>query len=557
MKKILTLLVTTFIVHSLAGQVELYDLPEFSDQTKLKELLNTEKKANAKWLKGNPNLLKSLKLVNQRLDSVVFKTPGDGEESKIPSRKNEYIYTDKGYIQHIYQWDETNTTWVYRDKTEKEFDRFGNRTLEKSYEWSDSLNIWMIVESDSSEYDEKSRQIYYESKYWDQDENCWIGLIKQATSYDDEKLTKTSLSYDFNDESKTWVLIIKMRYQYNEDDKLIKQERFEYDIDAEGWTPDYVEEFTYLDSNNTLGNFSRWYPDSSKWIVTGKSEKTQEGNDETVLYYALDENTGEFVFSRKSEKLNFDDTLFVNALYNYDDMTEEWNCYFRLEIYHDENNNPVRSISHHIDYQTNELTPLSKKIIEYDSKNRQISAEWYSYNSTSESLVGNYRIEYTYDNNDNRTEIKEMSWNSVTNDWYSEPSDYERFTYDYDYTIDEVIMPDVEMQSYFHNLVLESIINDYYATYYYSEQEVVNISDNIRTGTARLLPNPARNQVTCGLDDNAEPAIIEIFDMHGRKVIREVIVQNRKLSVSHLHKGFYVYNIIQGDMTSKGKLLIK
>jgi len=93
-------------------------------------------------------------------------------------------------------------------------------------------------------------------------------------------------------------------------------------------------------------------------------------------------------------------------------------------------------------------------------------------------------------------------------------------------------------------------------TYYYTDGSLPESASNFDKTEITVYPNPASTFINFRLNDNS-PAQIEIFNLQGTKVISERLSGEKQLSVSHLNKGVYIYNIIQNNKFYKGKMIVK
>jgi hypothetical protein len=93
------------------------------------------------------------------------------------------------------------------------------------------------------------------------------------------------------------------------------------------------------------------------------------------------------------------------------------------------------------------------------------------------------------------------------------------------------------------------------ATSWYSTQTsgINNLSDN----TLHVYPNPAREFIVFDLTDISGSAIAEVFDIQGKMVLEQKLYGNRKMSVSHLSKGLYLYKVTNSGNIYTGKLIIE
>ena len=71
-----------------------------------------------------------------------------------------------------------------------------------------------------------------------------------------------------------------------------------------------------------------------------------------------------------------------------------------------------------------------------------------------------------------------------------------------------------------------------------------------------VFPNPADDYIEFDFNDNSILSTIEIYNLQGKKVLNKKLINNSKVSISHLVSGMYLYRIIQGGNQQTGKLFI-
>jgi len=73
-----------------------------------------------------------------------------------------------------------------------------------------------------------------------------------------------------------------------------------------------------------------------------------------------------------------------------------------------------------------------------------------------------------------------------------------------------------------------------------------------------ISPNPTQDIIEISTTDNYSGDLtMSLTDINGRRVIEQTTFPNRKIDVSHLPPGVYVYSIASGDKRSAGKLVVE
>jgi hypothetical protein len=87
-------------------------------------------------------------------------------------------------------------------------------------------------------------------------------------------------------------------------------------------------------------------------------------------------------------------------------------------------------------------------------------------------------------------------------------------------------------------------VNNYRFNYYYPGE--VTLVPGIPGYKISAYPNPSREYVTFNLPTGSVSATVEIWDPEGRKVLDQILPDNRMVNISSLAKGLYMIRI-NGD----------
>jgi hypothetical protein len=85
----------------------------------------------------------------------------------------------------------------------------------------------------------------------------------------------------------------------------------------------------------------------------------------------------------------------------------------------------------------------------------------------------------------------------------------------------------------------------------------VNVVNEVDNRILTLYPNPANDYVICNLQDALHPAVIELYDLQGKKVLSETLTYNKQVSVSHLKRGIYFCKLKQNGNLYNSKIVIE
>jgi PKD repeat protein len=79
---------------------------------------------------------------------------------------------------------------------------------------------------------------------------------------------------------------------------------------------------------------------------------------------------------------------------------------------------------------------------------------------------------------------------------------------------------------------------------------------DLETSNISVYPNPTRDYIHIVLPDNVYRAVFTLYDMQSKMLLQQEISSQDVVSVSHLAKGIYIYNVITDKQNYTGKLII-
>jgi len=150
-----------------------------------------------------------------------------------------------------------------------------------------------------------------------------------------------------------------------------------------------------------------------------------------------------------------------------------------------------------------------------------------------------------------------------------------RYHYNDSISIDQILSPRRRSPIYQQNSMLQKSedFDDFYlfdgsefnlrlknkVEYFYSEIIETSTEDIIEDEHHfSISPNPTQDAIKISTADNYSGKLtMSLTDINGRRVIEQTTFPNRKIDVSHLPPGVYVYSIASGDKRSAGKLVME
>jgi hypothetical protein len=80
--------------------------------------------------------------------------------------------------------------------------------------------------------------------------------------------------------------------------------------------------------------------------------------------------------------------------------------------------------------------------------------------------------------------------------------------------------------------------------------------EKIEASTISVYPNPARDNLHITLPTNVHQAVLTVYDMQGKVLIRKEINSQDAVSVNNLVAGIYIYNVMTEKQNHTGKIIV-
>lgn len=339
--------------------------------------------------------------------------------------------------------------------------------------------------------------------YWEEE---WLGEEKDKYFYDEYNRLSQQIIFFYNQMNSTWEEEILVDFTYGENG-LLEEALIKYE-DEDGI---YYEKavFTYA-ADGELAELMM-YEQDEEWIAYSKDTYTV--NEELLQY----EEYGYY----------WDGESWFNNFQQIGKCNEEWQQY--------------ESLSYYFDEEVNDWVTSNKTEFSYDE-------------------LGNLELEYSF------------AWDVEENSWMHFST--HQMAYNNDFTFEQLFLPIDNISdnpsSRFINYFNHMLLNIEYSylnmnsneielsdkeIYYYSEQNVLSIENQLRTELS-LYPNPASDilKVSMGNSNNLET---EIYNIHGSLIKRLVVNSGEIIHINDLNPGAYLVKVTSGSETKTLKFIKK
>jgi len=404
--------------------------------------------------------------------------------------------------------------------------------------------------------------------------NQLINQEKDVFTYNADSLVTELIYYEWDLGNSQWKKDVKDEYSYDEDNNLTELLFFKWDENFNQWLYYSKTEYSYdANGNIILYSWMYWDESISQFTYTTKWEYTYNSNGEMIqkIRYNWLEYTNPNQWRAHSKydyTYDVNGSLIIDFLFEWIESTSEWVIFDKREYSYDSNLNRLKKTEYR---WLEDWVFIDKNEFTYDINDNQLQVIFYDWDDQSSQWSASDKREYDYDGYNNRIQSRFYDWNYNDSDWkVNKKYDY---SYDNTFSYSDLILPSILIlenydggigisvffnhlaHGYVGYLYIDSEwVENYNATYYYSEQEVTSVSE-INQMELNVYPNPFSDFVTFSIPDNFDSFTFELFDLQGRKIISEEIRSDEKVNMEGLNEGLYFYNLIIDGEKMSGKLM--
>lgn len=154
---------------------------------------------------------------------------------------------------------------------------------------------------------------------------------------------------------------------------------------------------------------------------------------------------------------------------------------------------------------------------------------------------------YDFDDQGNMTALESYEWVDAISEWFG----MEKITFEYN---SNNVLLKKTIYDWDYDLVIWEPITE--VNYFPSDGSGVGVKNQRSKSFATIYPNPAKNFVMVKVGTNHE-AKIELFDIHGRPLLKKEFERELFLSLQNFNPGVYIYRVRKGVEVQKGEVIIK
>ena len=372
-----------------------------------------------------------------RLDSIVGRTP---EGNYISKTLVEYIDTERKRIETPYyfmeEWSDEQQayipTWqLMGNRTETASDEQGRLTLQAYYWWNTEAAAWQGNGRREWVYSADGREVTETYSNWQ--DGGWTYSNKQETTYDAAGNVLEYASYQWDAAAQAWAGDYRTVSTYDDRGNPLTDTSYSWDADTKQWTEEYFMEWVLDPATYQVDTIYYRYLEEGAWHhQRGVYEWNDHGGQIRETMY-MKNAAGEW---EKTEDYKYEDTYDAQGRRAQTIASEwyadapEWTYMYKATYEYADNGTETVTQYNYVD---GEWVPDTKYESLNDDEGRALVSsvlQWNATDSRWETLSGNPRYVYTYDEAGHETFFQRYEWMLENQEWelcYERTSTYDEY----------------------------------------------------------------------------------------------------------------------------------
>ena len=340
-------------------------------------------------------------------------------------------------------------------------------------------------------YTEAGRLAEFRSDTWKGESGTWEPYDRETYMYDEENRLVLFTDYDQDESGTEWYDSWAKAYNYDSG-RLIETIEAQRDGPGEEAYPVWKTVFSYDESGRVTGTME--YIFLFDWELTWKTECTYNESGQLLTYTDFNDSdtdpSGWVFVDRETYTYDEEDLLTVYERTDWDEEAEVWVNVDREEF----------------DLQSNEDV---QGFIDFD------------WNEMEEQWEMNRKLEYTYQPG--------VTYEQLWIPWFFRD----------------------DIPNYFNSQLISYAGSDYESgewvnafrgTYFYTAPETTGLQPSGRSNLT-FYPNPAYSFITISADDISGPLSVELYDLHGKLVLKDQVVPEQQIDLKEVPEGMYLLRV--------------
>ena len=198
----------------------------------------------------------------------------------VGTSRSDWSYNAAGQNDTIKTYTNNGTEWVYSNRTVTTYSAKGAVIMTHKSAWDGAH--WALVSMTRNDIiiDAEGRQLLNANWKCGSD-SVWIGVDKDSTAYTASGKILFKAIYD-SWENNDWEPYFKVEYEYDPADRLILEQRFDWNVNA--WEGNYRKEFGFdeFGRQDLIISYLGWNRTTNSWVGSSKTEQVFDDSDQVI-----------------------------------------------------------------------------------------------------------------------------------------------------------------------------------------------------------------------------------------------------------------------------------
>ena len=450
----------------------------------------------------------------------------------------------------------------------------------KNYDAANS--VYTLNSLQTFSFDNNNMNIEDAFNTWNNNSSSLLQQNKSEYTYTNSGMIAEIINYYYNFNANALVPSQKNLYTYNASGQLSEMVIQQYDTPSSQFVNQQKEVYTYAQTSDPKPNLVQiyqWDTANTSWADFQRGTIAYNSNFQFTDIIMENKDVSNNTWVNNQHFVRIYDTnmrLLENSIQTW--QTNAWVNYNKKTISYTPMGNYEEVIEENFswDAPNSSWKVNSKQEMHIDNNDNVLQRAYFYWDAVNNQLVGSTKSINTY--NANILEVTYFSWDNQTQDWATDTTQKELYTYDMSVAKTDLILPYLYVssssfsnslfstglpnfddlnhklltkESFYRTTASDPWILSYKQIYLYTDTTAA--IDNYRQITAKVYPNPFKD--TIRFEVASDTYSIHIYALDGRLLYRNLQQTNVAIDVSFLTKGIYVYHIDTANGRASGQII--
>jgi len=446
-------------------------------------------------------------------------------------------------------------------------------------------NVYTFSSLQTFTFDSNNINIEDAANSWDANNNVFNQQSKSVYTYNNSGMMSSATYYYFDFNTNALIPSQKIIYTYNGSNQLVEMTVQLYDAANSQFVNQQKEVYTYAQTSDPKPNLVQiyqWDTANSLWTDYQKSIITYNANflSTDIVLQNKDIPNNTWVNNQHFMR-TYDTNMRITEALIQSWQSNAWINSTKRAMSYAAMGSYEEIVTDYFTWDdTNSAWTLNgKQKTDIDNNENILQKEGYYLDTSSNQLVGSTKIVYSYTGNN--IEVSFYSWDNQTQDWATDNSQKNIYTYDMSVPNTDLILPFIytsaaisltsNVYSYgsvnlnFNDFKYKLLTKEYFyrataADPWVSTYKQTYLYTDTTTGideqpqiNAKVYPNSFNH--TINIEVEADSYSISIYSLDGRQLYQKIHQANDQINLSFLTKGVYIYKLKTDKGFASGQII--